>query len=120
MNKRQLARATARHELAMKRALVEAREAVPMSQAELARRMGVDRSTISRMEKLDSNPRLSELTEYAMHVDRIIAMTVEVPQQAHAGLQFDARATDNVVEFSRHKGKSDRKTFHAADLVVAQ
>ena len=38
--------------------------------------MGVDRSTVSRIERLDSDPRLSTLREYLAHCDAALDLTV--------------------------------------------
>ena len=62
--KRLAARRSARAEVAFKRELVAAREAAGLSQRKLADLLGVDNSTISRMERLDSNPRLSDIRQY--------------------------------------------------------
>lgn len=75
--RRTLAKQSARNEFAFKRALVEARNEAGLSQTDLARRMDVNRSTISRFEKIDSDPRLSEIVEYAMHVGRVVEMRLQ-------------------------------------------
>ncbi|MBF6363191.1 helix-turn-helix transcriptional regulator [Nocardia farcinica] len=60
-----LASELAREELELKRALIRAREKANLNQAELAKKIGVHRSVISRFERMDSNPRLSMLRYYA-------------------------------------------------------
>lgn len=74
--KRLAARRSARAEMAFKRDLVAAREVAGLSQRELAVLMGVDHSTVSRMERLDSDPRLSALREYLTQCEA--ALQVEV------------------------------------------
>lgn len=77
------ARISAAAEVAFKKRLVAAREAAGLSQRRLADLMGVDNSTISRMERLDSDPRLSDLRQYlteckaALSIDVVSAGRVE-------------------------------------------
>lgn len=74
--KRLAARRSARSEFAFKQDMVKAREDAKFSQAELARRIGVHRSTVSRMERLDSDPCLSELREYLAQCQAAIDLKV--------------------------------------------
>lgn len=74
--KRLAARRSARSEVNFKRDLVAARDAVGLSQRDLAALMGVDHSTVSRMERLDSDPKLSMLRQYLTQCEA--ALNVEV------------------------------------------
>ncbi|MEP9391187.1 helix-turn-helix transcriptional regulator [Gordonia sp. VNQ95] len=74
--KRLAARRSARAEVQFKRELVEAREAAGLSQRRLAALMGVDHSTVSRMERLDSNPRLSDIRQYLTQCKAALDMRV--------------------------------------------
>lgn len=74
--KRLAARRSARNEVAFKRDLAAAREAAGLSQARLAELMGVDRSTVSRIERLDSNPRLSHVREYLTQCEAALMVGV--------------------------------------------
>ncbi|CAM3792671.1 helix-turn-helix transcriptional regulator [Mycobacterium frederiksbergense] len=74
--KRLAARRSARSEVNFKRDLVAARETAGLSQRELAELMGVDHSTVSRMERLDSDPKLSMLRQYLTQCEA--ALNVEV------------------------------------------
>lgn len=49
--------------------LVSLREKHGLSQAEVARRMGVHQSTVARIEAYDSNPTFSTLRRYAMAIE---------------------------------------------------
>lgn len=62
--KRLAARRSAKAEVEFKRELVEARHAAGLSQRDLAKLLGVDNSTVSRMERYDSDPRLSDIRKY--------------------------------------------------------
>ncbi|WP_414731727.1 helix-turn-helix transcriptional regulator [Williamsia sp.] len=62
--KRLAARVSARSEVSFKRQLVGARESAGLNQSELADLLGVNRSTVCRLERADSNPRLSEIRQY--------------------------------------------------------
>ncbi|AZG43591.1 helix-turn-helix transcriptional regulator [Gordonia insulae] len=126
VRKRAIAKASVRNEFALKRALVDAREAAGLNQAQLANQMGVNRSTISRMERVDSNPRISELIEYAMHVGVILKMrvvqpdVVEPPQPRTSSIRFDARAVpeQNVLELGRlRRAKRVKREFSESDLL---
>ena len=74
--KRLAARRSARSEVNFKRDLVAARESAGLSQRDLAALMGVDHSTVSRMERLDSDPKLSMLRQYLTQCEA--ALNVEV------------------------------------------
>ncbi|MBM7278289.1 helix-turn-helix transcriptional regulator [Gordonia rubripertincta] len=63
-------------EVAFKKQLVAARKAAKLSQRRLADLMGVDHSTVSRMERLDSDPRLSDVRRYLTQCKA--ALSVEV------------------------------------------
>lgn len=58
------ARRSSRAEMVFKREMVRARIAAGLSQAQVAERLGVNRSTIWRLERLDSDPRSSDVREY--------------------------------------------------------
>ncbi|QFP97009.1 helix-turn-helix DNA binding protein [Gordonia phage Suerte] len=70
------ARMSAAAEVAFKKQLVAAREAAGLSQRRLADLMGVDNSTISRMERLDSDPRLSDLRQYLTQCKAALSLNV--------------------------------------------
>ncbi|OZF28355.1 hypothetical protein CH296_19740 [Rhodococcus sp. 14-2496-1d] len=70
----QLARQLSAAELAFKQRLVKLRESRDLSQTEVARRMGVDKSAVSRFERIDANPRLSTIRAYALAIDASIEM----------------------------------------------
>ncbi|MCV7230401.1 helix-turn-helix domain-containing protein [Mycolicibacterium komossense] len=74
--KRLAARRSARAEVAFKRDLVAAREIAGLSQRDLADLMGIDHSTVSRMERLDSDPRLSVLREYLTQCEAALDIQV--------------------------------------------
>jgi DNA-binding XRE family transcriptional regulator len=58
--------------------LLRAREAGGLTQAEVARRMGVKQPTVSQFETEDSDPRLSTLQRYARAVGLRVSITFEV------------------------------------------
>ncbi|MGY1869842.1 helix-turn-helix transcriptional regulator [Nocardia gipuzkoensis] len=72
-----LAGELARQEIELKRALIRSREAAGLSQSQLADKIGVHRSVISRFERADSNPRLSMLRYYAHALGVLITHKVE-------------------------------------------
>lgn len=74
--KRLAARRSARSELEFKREMVHAREARELSQRALADLMGVDHSTISRLERLDSDLKLSLVREYLAYCEAAMDLTV--------------------------------------------
>lgn len=78
------ARMSAAAEVAFKKRLVAAREAAGLSQRRLADLMGVDNSTISRMERLDSDPRLSDLREYLTQCKAALALDVISAEQVES------------------------------------
>ena len=78
------ARMSAAAEVAFKKQLVAAREAAGLSQRRLADLMGVDNSTISRMERLDSDPRLSDLREYLTQCKAALALDVISAEQVES------------------------------------
>ncbi|WP_433679963.1 helix-turn-helix transcriptional regulator [Nocardia sp. CA-119907] len=69
---RKLADALADQEFRLKDKLVEARKAADLEQVDIAQMIGVDKSTISRFERLDSNPTLSMIRNYAYAVGCLV------------------------------------------------
>jgi predicted transcriptional regulator len=54
----------ARHDRNHRRQLIEKRRALGVTQADVAKRLGVHTSWVRRIERYDSDPRLSELRRY--------------------------------------------------------
>lgn len=69
---RKLADALADQEFNLKDKLVEARKAAELEQIDIAEMIGVDKSTISRFERLDSNPTLAMVRNYAYAVGCLV------------------------------------------------
>lgn len=86
----ELARKLADAELDLKEALVRARIEAGLSQTDLAELMGVNRSTVSRMERLDSNPRLSDIRQYAFWVGAEIDYRISPSDRSHTGSPVQA------------------------------
>ncbi|WP_158249051.1 helix-turn-helix transcriptional regulator [Mycobacterium sp. ENV421] len=82
--KRLAARRSARAEVAFKRDLVAAREVAGLSQRDLATLMGVDHSTVSRIERLDSDPKLSTLREYLTQCEAALDVQVVARRELEA------------------------------------
>lgn len=61
---RRVARQSAQAQVAFTRNLAAVRDGAGLSQAQLAALMGVDATTVAGMERLDSDPRLSQLRQY--------------------------------------------------------
>ncbi|MET9325615.1 helix-turn-helix domain-containing protein [Tsukamurella sp. NPDC003166] len=74
--KRTAARRSAREEFAFKREMTQARIDAGLNQSQLADRLGVHRSTISRIERLDSDPRLSDIRTYLAHCSAALSISV--------------------------------------------
>lgn len=77
----------ARSENHLIRELIAARQRRGLKPAELARRMGVDRSAVTRFESGGTNPTLATINRYAEAVGAMIRYTVEpdaVPPAASA------------------------------------
>ncbi|MGV9676382.1 helix-turn-helix domain-containing protein [Nocardia sp. NPDC003482] len=85
---RALAAALADAEFQLKDDLVAARKAAGLDQKDVAEIMGVDKSTVSRFERLDSNPTLSMIRYYAHAVGVLVhykvdpGTTAETPEPA--------------------------------------
>lgn len=79
--KRLAARRSARAEVAFKRDLVDARENAGLSQRQLADLLGVDHSTVSRIERLDSDPKLSALRRYLTQCEAALDIQVVVRRE---------------------------------------
>ncbi|MFD3594298.1 multiprotein-bridging factor 1 family protein [Nocardia sp. NPDC058640] len=75
-----LADALADQEIQLKEKLVAARKALRFEQAEIAEWMRVDVHTIAEFERLDSNPTLSMIRNYAFMVGCLVKYDVEVTQ----------------------------------------
>lgn len=73
-----LAAELAEAEFALKEKLVAAREAAGLRQVDVAEKLGVDKSTISRFERLDSNPTLSMLRYYAHAIGALVTHDVKL------------------------------------------
>lgn len=69
----------ARSELNLVRQLVQARERRGIKPAEVARRMGVDRSVITRFESGGTNPTMATINRYAEAVGVMITYEVTDP-----------------------------------------
>jgi transcriptional regulator with XRE-family HTH domain len=85
-----LADALADAEFKLKEDLIAARKDAGLEQKDVAEEMGVDKSTISRFERLDSNPTLSMLRNYAYEVGAVVTYSV-VPIEEHINRQRLAR-----------------------------
>lgn len=66
----------------LREALVCIRKAQDISQAEVARRMGVGQSTVSGFETSANDPRISTLQRYARAVSAELQLKVDLPAQA--------------------------------------
>ena len=110
-----LADALAEQEFKLKDMLVEARKAADLEQVDIAEMIGVDKSTISRFERLDSNPTLSMIRNYAYAVGCLVKHDVvsfpETPEERidhlgellRAALANHATLTSHVFEdVARH------------------
>ncbi|MFC9876700.1 helix-turn-helix transcriptional regulator [Nocardia salmonicida] len=69
---RKLADALADQEFQLKEKLVAARKAAELEQVDIAEALGVDKSTVSRFERLDSNPTLAMIRNYAYAVGCLV------------------------------------------------
>lgn len=78
-HKQVAAQQSAAAEIAFKQQLVAAREHAGLSQRRLADLLGVDNSTVSRMERVDSNPRLSDIREYLTQCGAALQISVVTP-----------------------------------------
>lgn len=76
---RRAARLSARAQVAFTRDLAAARAAAGLSQAQLAALMGVDATTVAGMERLDSDPRLSQLRQYLTACGASLVLSVVAP-----------------------------------------
>lgn len=74
----------ARSENHLIRELIAARHRRGLKPAEVARRMGVDRSVVARFESGGTNPTMATVNRYAEAVGAMIRYTVE-PNVVHAG-----------------------------------
>lgn len=89
---------------ALNKALAEEHAANGLSQAELARRVGVNRSVVNRQLKGHENLTLSSVGELAWAMGRTICLTLEKPAPAqgnHAaqppgGFKVESRGTQGV------------------------
>lgn len=70
-----LARRLSNTELSFKLQLVKIRNDRGLTQTDVAEKMGVDKSAVSRFERIDANPRLATIRAYALAIDAIIEMT---------------------------------------------
>ncbi|MQY31317.1 hypothetical protein NRB56_69260 [Nocardia sp. RB56] len=82
---RALADMLAEAEFDLKDALVAARKAAGLEQKDIAEQIGVDKSTISRFERLDSNPTLTMIRNYAYAVGAVVRFDIVPFDQAVAG-----------------------------------
>lgn len=82
--KRLAARRSARAEIAFKQDLIAARENAGLSQRQLADLMGVDHSTVSRIERLDSDPKLSTLRQYLTQCEAALNLHVVARRELEA------------------------------------
>ncbi|MDJ0426013.1 helix-turn-helix transcriptional regulator [Rhodococcus fascians] len=80
-----LARQLSASELAFKQKLVKLREERDMSQTQVAEIMGVDKSAVSRFERIDSNPRLATIRAYALAIDAVVEMSAALNKNASEG-----------------------------------
>ena len=105
---RDLARQLGRNEIAFKRMLIAARERAGMKSADVARKLGVDRSWVSRFERLDSDPKLSAIAEYAHAIGALVTMTVTPADELTASSESgDAAArlpSSTTRSFDEHAG----------------
>ena len=81
----------ARSELNLVRQLVAVRQRRGLKPAELARRMGVDRSVVTRFESGGTNPTMATISRYAEVVGAMIHYTVEQRPQAVAKRPLNIR-----------------------------
>ncbi|WP_433568136.1 helix-turn-helix domain-containing protein (plasmid) [Nocardia sp. CA-151230] len=72
-----LAKALANAEFRLKDDLIAARNEAGLDQKDIAELIGVDKSTISRFERLDSNPTLSMIRNYAYAIGALVSYKVE-------------------------------------------
>ncbi|WP_418346096.1 helix-turn-helix domain-containing protein [Rhodococcus pyridinivorans] len=75
--KYELARQLSAVELAFKQSLIQLRKDADLTQDAVSKLMGVDKSAVSRFERIDSNPRLSTIRAYALAVDAMVEMKAE-------------------------------------------
>ena len=80
-------------EFALKEKLVAARQAVGLSQADVAKKLGQREKDIAAFERLDSNPRLSMIRCYAHAIGALVTFDVEVtpstPTSSRSGTRPD-------------------------------
>ncbi len=72
-----LAGELAEQEFLLKEQLIDARRSAGMSQAAVARELGLNKSAVSRFERLDSNPTLSLIRHYAHTVGALVTFDVK-------------------------------------------
>ena len=78
----QRARVLAKNDYKLRRDLVRARRAAGLTQPEVAERMGISQQAVSKIERYDSDPKLSTLRRYAHAVEAIVEHKV-TPQSDH-------------------------------------
>ncbi len=113
--KRLAARRSARAEVAFKRELIEARENAGLSQRQLADLMGVDNSTVSRIERLDSDPKLSVLRQYLTQCEA--ALNIQVVSRREVA---DEHRERHVKAVAKARNIEARYAQHDGDEVEAQ
>ena len=74
-----VATALAEADLRLMYALVERRRSLGLTQAQVAERLGWSTATVARLERYDSDPRLSQVRRYALAVDAAYTHTLQVP-----------------------------------------
>lgn len=68
----QRAKILARNDYKLRRDLVQARRDAGLSQPDVAERMGISQQAVSKLERYDSDPKLSTLRRYAHAVEAVV------------------------------------------------
>jgi transcriptional regulator with XRE-family HTH domain len=68
----QRARILAKNDYKLRRDLVQARRDAGLTQPEVAERMGISQQAVSKLERYDSDPKLSTLRRYAHAVEAVV------------------------------------------------
>lgn len=105
-----------REERAFLRRLVELRREAELSQTEVAERMGIDRSFVSRFEKFDSAPRLDTVVRYAHAIGAILHLDAELDRRDVDEFPETSKWVDTVVsaELAPARPTASRKRWGAA------
>lgn len=107
---------------ALFRDLVQFRIMRKMSQEDVAERMGIDKSNVSRLESGVRDVQLSTLRRYAMAIDAVVRHDVIAFETIDNGKKARAHAERVAAAAARagsYSGRADRMTHAGADVVAS-